>query len=508
MGFVLLGAALVAGAIIGMLFVIPESSFLGMTAVNERDTQIIYRDTVLATAFADRNFVIESETVNVEIIMQKNNQMGEGTIVVNESAAGLSFNDIGRTHIEWTQVLVGSVVYCKIKILEPVGAINQQKPTTVYINLPPNSETFNFVLDNKRSTVNFSFGDYRENNQDQLHIGTLTVKSAKQVKLPAYTTMDVADIFVDGDNLDLDCKADVTGAVTVNGSGGRYNFEKIGGDVTVGGRANYFTAAKDVGGDVQFNGESGELKLFGSCGNLRVRTENANINANTVSGGVDMQTVNGNLSVNSITDGGLNVTAIGKASVSVRGVKGETSINNGGVGSINLEGVRDSVHVISNSIGGGAVNVVFDTSSATVSAEPDITISGYDGDITVRNICGPARISVRDPIQLGTTGGAAGKANIYASFSKVVGENNTITAGGYVNPGNLGIANVTVKLSSTVNPFTLRVQGSSSAWDYFTTPGGTQLSNDSDSPVNNDENDDDNPTPRLVVTTPAKFELR
>ena len=104
-GLVLLCGALVLGGLTAVLFIFPNLNFFGAKSVNERDTQIVYRDPVLSDAFANGKFILDSTGTKIEVKMSKADSDEEGTIVVNESATGIAFNSLNRTLIEWTQTI-------------------------------------------------------------------------------------------------------------------------------------------------------------------------------------------------------------------------------------------------------------------------------------------------------------------------------------------------------------------------------------------------------------------
>ena len=195
-GITLLGGAVILIILTGMLFMFPNLSFFGIKSVNERDTQIVYRDSVLDEAFANGHLIIESTDSQIEVKMSNDNYEGEGTIVVNESATGIAFNDLNRTLIQWTQTLYHGELYYRLKVLEPSGIVFDDKPTTIYINLPHRavSDSFQhyFVLQSGYSNINFSFVDNTVNqNDDSLKIGDLVVESASSVNIPSSPNLPV-----------------------------------------------------------------------------------------------------------------------------------------------------------------------------------------------------------------------------------------------------------------------------------------------------------------------------
>ena len=265
-GLTLLGGALVTGILAGFLFIFPELSIFGAKAVKARDTQIVYRDTVLDDAFANGKFIIESTGTNIEVKMSNAGYEGEGTIVINEASTGIAFNDLSRTLIQWTQTLYNNELYYRIKVLEPSGLVfnNSEKPTTVYINLPhrdpEDSFVHDFVLQNNYSNVNFSFRDNTAGQSDVLKIGDLVVESAASVNIPASKNISLQSVNIKGPNLKFNCQSTVTGNVTVTGNNGTQTFNAyIGGDVIIKGNNNKFSG--DRAQNVEVDSPTGTLAM-------------------------------------------------------------------------------------------------------------------------------------------------------------------------------------------------------------------------------------------------------
>ncbi len=464
-GLVLLGAAVVLGVLTAVLFIFPNTTIFGAKAVNERDTQIVYRDEALVDAFANGKFIIESTDTQIEVKMSNKDYTGEGTIVVNESATGIAFNSLRRTLIEWTQTLYGAEdeLYYRIKVLEPSGMVFNQKPTTIYINLPhraPDDDfRYDFVLQDHYGAVNFSFVDTKSTDSDALRIGNLVVESAASVNVPSNKNISVDNVTIKSNSTDFICQAPVLGDVLVTGSNGAQTFDSsIGGRVTIkGGNNNAFVSRGNTAGNVIFENASGSLKMS-NAQKLNVNTTYGDISVNSVVNGVTMTTTHGSLWVDEINNGGINFTAgspsVPNATAAVKvgsRVMGDATVNNYGVGEVALSGVNGDVMVNSCQVGGGAINVTCQSSN-----EHSVTITGYDGNINVYGINGKTNITV-NKTDLG-----AGAANIYAQFKQVVntenGTENCIKAGGYVS-GHEDWGNVTIELLPGCNNFDLYVYG-------------------------------------------------
>lgn len=459
-GLVLLGSAVVLGLLTALLFIFPNLSFFGAKSVNERDTQIVYKDEALTTAFANGNFIIESTGTKIEVKMSNEGYEGEGTIVVNETATGIAFNSLNRTLVQWTQTLYNEELYYKIKVLEPSGIVFSDKPTTVYINLPHRGkdDTFvhDFVLQNNYSDVNFSFADNTVGQTDTLRIGNLVVESAANVNIPANENISLNNIEIKSSKTKFVCQSVVTGDVTVTGSNGVQTFNAdIMGDVKITGANNQFHG--DTADSVTFSHQNGSLTM-NEINELDVATVNAKITVGKVNSGVTMTTMHGSLSVDEIVSGGVDFTA-GKednatatASISIGSVVGDVTVKNYGIGSVNLAGVNGNVDVLSCEVGGGNIDVGFQDDAS----ECSVKVLGYDGNINVHGINGKADITVRN------WENGAGAANIKAHFNKVVGTDNVIKAGGYVS-GHHDWGNVDLLLNNSCNNFNLYVYGASSA---------------------------------------------
>ena len=96
LGFILLFAAFAFAVLVGVLFLVPDAALGDMVAVNERDTQIVYCDDALKTAFDRGNFIIESDNCAVTVQVITAGYVGENTVVVNEHATGIAFNIVGK----------------------------------------------------------------------------------------------------------------------------------------------------------------------------------------------------------------------------------------------------------------------------------------------------------------------------------------------------------------------------------------------------------------------------
>ena len=462
-GLVLLGAAVVLGLLTGILFIFPNSSIMGAKAVNERDTQIVYRDTDLETAFANGKFIIESSGTQIEVQMTNDTKFHGNTIVVNESATGVAFNSLNRTLIEWTKTLYGEddELYYRIKILEPSGMIFTQKPTTVYINLPRRTDDFkyDFVLQNQYSNVNFSFADNTPSATDKLLIDDLIIESAASVNIPYYENNSVNNIMVKGNNTKLTCHADVKNNVTISGANNSVNVGNgelagIVGNLTITGENNHINGTKANG--VRFKANNGSLNMSQTIATLNVETVNATISVNQVSGSLTMKTQVGSLQAQSVGNGltfnaGTTDAPYATASVNVGSVSGTTVVKNYGVGSIDLNNVNGNISVESYQVGGGAINVGFLNGGSA----HETYIHGYDGDINLSGING-GTLTVKVEGELKR----AGAANVNASFNQVGMAK--INTGGYPS-GHDDWGNVNIRLADNCNDVGVYVYYASSA---------------------------------------------
>lgn len=463
LGFLLLGCSAVLGIIVGILFVFPNTTFFGAKAVNERDTQIVYRDEILTDAFANGKFILDSTSAQIEVKMSNVGYEGEGTIVINETATGIAFNSLSRTLLEWTETFYNNEIYYRLKVLEPTGVVFNQKPTVVYINLPhrdvSDSFTHDFVLQNVYSNVNFSLINPEKNSNDALKIGNLVVESAASVNIASGESITLNQLEIKGDKIKFDCQSAVLGDVSVTGSKGTQNFNgNIAGSIKITGEQNKFRG--DRAGNVTFEAKNGSLSL-NNTQKLTVQTDNADITVGQVSGGAVMTTKHGNLRLRKITGGGLSFIAGSAESPVATGIvavnqtlTGNIFIRNYGTGNIDLNGVNGNVDIESCQTRGKNINVVFSDSAA----DCEVKVLGYDGDINVQGINGWADIEVKD----GWNG--AGAANIKAQFNKVTEKavSSCIRSGGYVN-GHDDLGNVEIKFSAICNNVDLYIYGARKA---------------------------------------------
>ncbi len=511
LGFVLLGAAVILGLITGILFIFPKASFFGARSVNERDTQVIYCDDDLVDAFANGRFILESNSTKVEVKMSNNGYDGQNTIVVNESATGIAFNNINRTLIEWTQTSYNNQLYYRIKILEPSGMVFTQKPTTVYINLPYRNDGFryDFVLQNQYSSVDFSFVDM-ENATDALLINDLVVESAGNVNVAYNEKSSVKNVKIKGNKTKVTCKAKVENDVLVTGSNNVLDFGysnevlAVGGNITIQGNNNQFRGTL-VSGNVSFKQDSGLLKVYtieksldvetvnapinvteGVLGNVTMKTQSGKLQVDKlVKGNVVFDTINGNLEIDAI-HGNLNFTAgtpsepNATASVNVKKLLGAATVYNYGIGSISLSDVTDDVTINSYQVGGGKIDVDL------ISINQNVNILGYDGEINVRGINGgDVNITILGERE------RAGAANINTQFKNV--GTAEIRSGGYIS-GHDDWGNVNVTLSENCNDLDMyvyfaRSANSSSRFAYAT----------NNMKISRDENDSASAKNRITV---------
>ena len=461
LGLLLLGAAVILGLLTGVLFLFPQVSILGAKAVNERSSEIIYRDPTLTAAFEQGRFILESTGVQIEVRMVNAGHPSEGTIAVYETATGIAFNSLSRTLVEWTQTLYNGEKYYRIKVLEPSGVVFSQN-TMVYINLPHRDPTssfrHNFVLQNHYSTVNFAFNDTKPGTTDALRINDLVVESAEAVNVPANEYITINNVKIQSNNTKFNCQATVLNNVTVTGSNGTQTFAKINGNVTVSGdKGDNNKFRGDTAADVNFTNKNGSLTM-NQVRKLTVDTTNAIVTVGNATGKADVTTKHGDLRIRNLT-GDLEFTAGSvdapkpKATANVEvssQLVGNVTIRNYGTGKINLSGVDGDVWISSYEVDGGTIDVKF----ASTAGQHSTKIIGYDGNINVKGINGNVYVEVRN------WKNGAGAANIKLQYNKVVGES-YVYAGGYVS-GRRDWGNVDVELVNT-NGFNMYVYGASSA---------------------------------------------
>lgn len=456
-----MGTAVVLGALVGILFIFPNASIMGAKSVNERDTEIIYQDTILEQAFQNGKFILESQGTNIEVAMSSEGFAANGNIVVRESATGISFNSLNRTLLQWTQTLYNNELYYRLKILEPSGMVFTDKPTTVYINLPHRTDDFkyDFVLQNHYSPVNFSFINDTDTNTDALLINNLVVDSAASVNVPYSENNSVNNIVINANKIQFNCEAKVLNNVLVKGENntiklGREELAGVAGNLTVTGKGNKVQGTS--ANKVIYNADNGSLNMSKTIGSLEVVTVTAPIKVGTVTGAVEMQTISGSLDADKI-GGGLTFNAgsedkpTATASLNVNNVTGESKVRNYGIGKIDLDNVNGAVDIISQEIDGGDINVAF---AKNVSGHK-VMIKGYDGNIKVTGING-------GDVTVNVKGGAsrAAFANIDMQFNQV--GTAMLSTGAYPN-GHDNQGNIKVTLGSSCNNLDIYVCNARSA---------------------------------------------
>jgi hypothetical protein len=273
----------------------------------------------------------------------------------------------------------------------------------------------------------FSKVDFLINaGSSKFEVGRLEIANSRFVSLG--NNVDVDNLVLDSNLTQLSMRGDIKNSVTINGSNTTSMlYGKIEGNLTVKGNSNIVDVTGNVTGAVSYDCEYGRLTLRADCGKLTVKSKYATLQANSITNDVDIQMAEAN---------GPNITLMFKNGLS----------NN-----------------------------------------PKLKIRGYDGNISVGNICGPVDIETKK--------GAAGFANISLHFAKVYGTN-TVVASGYP-IGHNTIANIAVDLPSNAG-LTLNIYEAWQCYNYFderTLGNGSYIINNAQNVV-------------LNVTTPSVFTLK
>jgi len=474
-GFGIAAIFLIVILLVAFLFLVPGSSLGGVSAVT-RATYITYSaDTNpdVADLLNSRNIIIQSNYIDVEVRVRRDDQYSEGSIQVWENATGLTFNSVTRTHVTWEQVIVVSEdnvgeVFYRIVIHEPSGIISRSGK--VYINLfasaNVNVNYYNFILDTGRSNVTFASDD---TDDDVMEIGELVVRnSSGTINFPNPVReedfrVNIQNIDVRGNGTTINKPTDVNGSVNVRGNFVTLNLGNIGGSVNVSGHTGRLSF-RDVRGNISVGRADAWLNSIVTVSNVGGNIGGGNV---ALHGNIDFSQragsypIEGNLTF--IGDSGrvdiagcsLLVVDTANAIVTVRSRVNSVRFDASGTGSIlvnqisslermsnlltdqadfaeinavhgavNLQNVFAHVNVDTR-FGRSPITVSFSryielTSAVTSSNNPvlpHLEIKSFDGAVNISNIVGFADITVYALGGQGLTGGAG---TVNAHFRNIV----------------------------------------------------------------------------------------
>ena len=512
----LLGLVLIVVGIVCIIIFWPSDfTWLGIGGVNERHVWTRYESDEIAAALEHRNLIIHSRHTDVEVRVRKHGQhdtqgvMHErGSITIFENARGLSFNNIHRTQIVLTQVLMdGGEVYHKIRIVAPTGIVTRN--ARVILNLvdadEQNHPPYNFILDTGIGRVDFRADQVVENmNIDNItvlpgSVGPITMPAVPTAAFPFRVSLNrltvqsnIANVHVP-QNVREEVKiTSPSGSVTVGSVGVEGFLDAI---VDVPGSTSINVTIGSVFGDVLFNSTLGSLRITGQAhgvlGGIVMQTSTASLTATRIGAQLDfVSRVSSTVSIGT-TMGVVDATFYGAGSMAITHSFSIVEIQSraagltvGGTGA--TQGARGPV-TINNRYGATRVNFARDAFLSSA-----LTFTGFDGNINATRIIGLTNIT----IQIG------GRAQVFASFAEVNGTNN-ITFVGSAQPGTT-FGNVTVTLltrpiaqGGPFDGFILRVHGTARArdhtnWENILGGGNAQIgveihnySNGGDWPVRN-----------------------
>jgi hypothetical protein len=490
LGYFFGAVVLLVVVLVGLLFMSPTSSFFGVTSITAREVYTTYcakQIPGINDVLMHRNIIIESNFIDVEVRVRKLGQQDAGSIQVWENTSGLAFNNVKRTHIEWSQVMLprthkdadGNVVsttgelWYKIKIIEPRGIVSRSSSSFVYINMyatednSPNQEPFNFILDTGHSNVRFAADNDSIVERNALEVGNLEIINARgEIYLPPAPEdleqdsfyVNVGNVYVDTRSVILNCHSPVLGNVHIQtGSGGTFNFRDVGGNFHVEGGINTVNFG-NVGGDVSAHGTIVHINQRGGS----VITGDVNYHATSGSVVINQcriltaQTVHANVVVLGEL-AGLDFEGTNSASIEVASIKGDTARAKTVHGEIRLFRVWVDTHVESET---GTIRVDFDPGiEIGVDHEPTLFVRAYDGSVTARYIVGTVDIFVR----------ALGNSNVFAEFRQVKGATNRIVYEGSTNP-NRNKGEITVTFCKDISYCILNLEARSASAHNQTSP--------------------------------------
>lgn len=422
--------------LVGLLFLLPQLNLFGATSVSLADHYTRYDDAGIKAILANRNIIVESSGIDVEIRSRKYGQSAAGTIVVFENASGIAFNSMDRTLIDYLQYVDDNgEVWHKIVILEPQGAVSLKGHVHIYLyandepELLPQEyrQPYNIILNTKNSKVDIATDpDSTYLRIDNMYINNVSgFVNFPTVERDQPKVVDLGNLTVNSSaRVTFNCRAPIRGSVNINSANGVFNVGDIGvkgegaGNVTIKGDQNAFnTYGGTILGNIRAEGKDVRFtagKVFGSV------FYQAKIGHMTVEdcARMEAEVVDANVNVVGKIDGGTNTdgvpelrfTGTGRGWCKVNQVIGVSRVKSED-GDVELRKVAGGVTIDNTS---GATVVEFDNSlDSFAQLLPTCDIDAWNGNVTVSNIIGPTRITVAK----------GGKARAFVSFLAVNGLN-------------------------------------------------------------------------------------
>ena len=351
-----------------------------------------------------RNLIIQTDHTDVEISVRNPGQLSEQSITLFEDARGISFNQMHRSHIDWSQIVLddGSVFY-KIRVHEPVGAVTRS--ARLIINLlsdtPDNVVPYNFIFMTGTGNVSLTADPNAQHMRvDSIRIprGTFGAFNFSPPPNAHGMSLDIERIYVESNVRTLSATAH--SHIYIASPSGRFTLGTVG-NVTVRDGVSVNVRATTVVGDIYFNSVAGSLHVGTATGDVSVNTTVANVNFTTLNGDIDIthngtasvsiRTLNGDIYFNSTFGGTLSVPAL-HGNITARAT--HTTMNIGGNG-IGVNGVRGNVDIENNFAN---TTVTFNNTidvMAMIAQLPTTRILTQNGIITAHNIAGPITALVR-----------------------------------------------------------------------------------------------------------------
>ena len=531
--------------VVAIIFWPSDWSFLGIGGVNVRHVWTQYASDEVADALAHRNLIIQSRHTNVEIRVRKDEQhdvMHErGTITLFENARGLTFNNIHRTHIGLTQILVDDEVFYKIRVTEPRGMVTRD--STVVINLVADPDYgpfpyYNIILDTGIGRVQF----LSDLDAEHMAINRLTImpSTVGLVTFPAVPTginrfdIGLNHLEVNSNNPRINIPTGVRGQVNIHSSIGSVTLGYVGNPgnpnvfpldpiLYIPNSSNMNVNVGNVFGNVHFHSTTGSLRITGQThgitGSLDMDTRTASLNATRIGGRLDLQSrAQSTITIGTVI-GAVDAELVA-GSIGIMNTHSATRVETTSVTSVTIggttavQGARSSVWVI-NRLGATSVNFA----RTGLPYAPALIITGRDGNISATRIVGIANIFVE----------SGGRAQVNASFAHVATGLSRIEFMGATH-ATQNFGNVTVTLLTiSVNQggpwqygFDLQVVGTARARDHTgwanrlgagNVQQGVEIPNMTYAPIGNVTGmpwpiQNGNPARQLRVTTSNTFTLR
>jgi len=476
--------------VVAIIFWPTDWNFLGIGGVNVRHVWTRYESQEVADALAHRNLIIQSRHTNVEIRVRKDEQhdvMHErGTITLFENARGLTFNNIHRTHIGLTQILIDGEVFYKIRVTEPRGMVTRD--STVVINLVADPDYgpfpyYNIILDTGIGRVQF----VSDLDAEHMAINRLTImpSTVGLVTFPAVPTgahrfdIGLNYLEVNSNNPSIRIPTGVRRHVNVRSTIGSITLGYVGNPtapnvfpydprINVAESSNLAINVGNVFGNVRFHSTTGSLRVTGQThgitGSLDMDTRTASLNATRIGGELNLiSRSNSTASIGTVI--GITTAEFrGAGSIGIMNTHAPAHVDSlranvtiGGTTAV--QGARSSVWV-ENRYGRTAVN--FARTGLLYGYAPPLIITGFDGNISATRIVGVANIFVQ----------SGGRAQITASFIQIATGLSRIEFMGAThatqNFGNVTITLLTIPINQggPFHAFDLQVVGTARARDH------------------------------------------